>query len=51
MRWHTRGSYVLVPPARSVNGGRARWVHDDQADLPDPVRLLGTLADACDRGA
>lgn len=51
VRWHTRGSYVLVPPARSMTGGRARWVHGDQAALPDPVRLLGALADACERDA
>lgn len=51
VRWHTRGSYVLVPPARSISGGRARWVHDEQAALPDPVRLLSTLADACERAA
>jgi hypothetical protein len=49
VRWHTRGSYVLVPPARSITGGQARWIHDSQAVLPDPVRLLGALADACER--
>lgn len=48
LRWHTRGSYVLVPPARAMNGGVARWVHDPQAELPDPLRILGTLADACE---
>lgn len=48
VRWHTRGSYVLVPPARAVNGGVARWVHDAEAALPDPLRILGTLADACE---
>jgi hypothetical protein len=47
LRWHTRGSYVLVPPARAMNGGTARWVHDSAAALPDPLRLLGALADAC----
>lgn len=51
VRWHTRGSYVLVPPALSMAGGRARWVHDEQAELPDPLRLLSTLADACERNA
>jgi hypothetical protein len=48
LRWHTRGSYVLVPPARAVNGGRARWIHEPAAQLPDPLRLLGALADACE---
>jgi hypothetical protein len=48
LRWHTRGSYVLVPPARAMSGGSARWVHDSQAELPDPLRILGPLADACE---
>ncbi|HEU5429108.1 MAG TPA: bifunctional DNA primase/polymerase [Actinocrinis sp.] len=48
LRWHTRGSYVLVPPARALNGGRARWIHAPEAPLPDPLRLLGALADACE---
>jgi hypothetical protein len=48
LRWHTRGSYVLVPPARALNGGRARWIHAADAPLPDPLRLLGALADACE---
>jgi hypothetical protein len=48
LRWHTRGSYVLVPPARSLSGGPARWIHDLQAALPDPLRLLSALADACE---
>jgi hypothetical protein len=48
LRWHTRGSYVLVPPARAINGGRARWIHEPAAALPDPLRLLGALADACE---
>jgi hypothetical protein len=48
LRWHTRGSYVLVPPARAINGGRARWIHEPEASLPDPLRLLGALADACE---
>jgi hypothetical protein len=48
LRWHTRGSYVLIPPAKAVNGGVARWVHDPEAELPDPLRILGALADACE---
>ena len=48
LRWHTRGSYVLIPPAKAVNGGVARWVHDPEAELPDPLRILGPLADACE---
>ncbi len=50
LRWHTRGSYVLVPPSRAMNGRTARWVHDPQAELPDPLRILATLADACEAG-
>jgi hypothetical protein len=46
--WHTRGSYVLVPPARAVGGGTARWINPPQASLPDPLRLLSALADACE---
>jgi hypothetical protein len=48
LRWHTRGSYVLVPPARALNGRRARWIHEAESALPDPLRLLGALADACE---
>ena len=48
LRWHTRGSYVLIPPAREIGGGTARWIHEPQAPLPDPLRLLGALADACE---
>jgi hypothetical protein len=48
LRWHTRGSYVLVPPARALCGGRARWLHGLHSPLPDPLRLLGVLADACE---
>ncbi len=48
LRWHTRGSYVLIPPSRAVNGGTARWVHDPEAELPDPLRILEALADACE---
>jgi hypothetical protein len=48
LRWHTRGSYVLVPPARAMNGGTARWVHDPEAELPDPLRILESLSDACE---
>ena len=48
LRWHTRGSYVLIPPARAINGGMARWVHEPEAELPDPLRILGALADACE---
>lgn len=48
LRWHTRGSYVLIPPARAMNGQTARWVNDPQAELLDPLRILGPLADACE---
>jgi hypothetical protein len=48
LRWHTRGSYVLIPPSRAVGGGTARWIHEPSAPLPDPLRLLSALADACE---
>jgi hypothetical protein len=51
LRWHTHGSYVLLPPSRSVTGGRARWIHGPQEPLPDPLRLLETLVDACTASA
>jgi hypothetical protein len=48
LRWHNRGSYVLIPPSRAVSGGTARWIHEPRAPLPDPLRLLSALADACE---
>jgi hypothetical protein len=54
LRWHCRGSYVLVPPAAlpgTGEGGKAaevRWVQPPAASpLPDPLTLLEALTDAC----
>src|SRR4051812_5410168 len=53
LRWHCRGSYVLVPPARlpGENGLTVRWVRGPEHPLPDPLTLLETLTDACARYA
>ncbi|MEY9942282.1 bifunctional DNA primase/polymerase [Streptacidiphilus sp. MAP5-3] len=47
LRWHTRGSYVLLPPSRLVDGTEAGWIRGPEEPLPDPVRLLDVLTDAC----
>jgi hypothetical protein len=48
LRWHCRDSYVIAPPSRG-GGVTARWVRDPAAhELPDGVRLLEVLADACE---
>jgi Bifunctional DNA primase/polymerase, N-terminal len=48
LRWHCRNSYVLAPPSRDV-GAVARWLRvPGQHPLPDPVRMLEFLADACE---
>ena len=54
MRWHCRDSYVLAPPSRLRDGQDVRWVrqpagqtHPD-APLPDALRLLEYLVDACE---
>jgi len=48
LRWHCRDSYVLAPPSRSA-GATARWLrHPASFELPDGVRLLEVLADACE---
>jgi hypothetical protein len=49
LRWHCRDSYVVAPPSRASRGAAAHWIHDPrQHRLPDAVRLLEFLADACD---
>ena len=49
LRWHCRDSYVLAPPSRLSGGTTARWlVRPDAAPLPDALRLLEVLADACE---
>ncbi|MFF3287330.1 bifunctional DNA primase/polymerase [Streptomyces sp. NPDC003023] len=49
LRWHCRGSYVLVPPARLPGDGDlgVAWVRGPEHPLPDPLTLLETLTDAC----
>jgi hypothetical protein len=49
LRWHCKDSYVLAPPSRLSNGLTARWVREPAAGpLPDALRLLEYLADACE---
>lgn len=47
LRWHCRGSYVLLPPARVTAGGGVRWLHGPGLPLPEPLTLLESLTDAC----
>ncbi|MEU6196761.1 bifunctional DNA primase/polymerase [Streptomyces sp. NPDC047061] len=53
LRWHCRGSYVLVPPARlpGDDDRRVHWVRGPEHALPDPLSLLEILTDACARYA
>jgi hypothetical protein len=52
LRWHCRNSYVLAPPSRCGAGGAAQWLRDPgEHSLPDGVRLLEFLADACEGAA
>ncbi|GAA2351345.1 bifunctional DNA primase/polymerase [Streptomyces violaceusniger] len=51
LRWHCRGSYVLVPPARLPGDGHVGWVLGPERPLPDPLTLLEALTDACARFA
>ncbi|MFI0978525.1 bifunctional DNA primase/polymerase [Streptomyces sp. NPDC021093] len=51
LRWHCRGSYVLVPPARLPGDLDVHWVRGPEHALPDPLTLLETLTDACARYA
>ncbi|MEV6245140.1 bifunctional DNA primase/polymerase [Streptomyces sp. NPDC051742] len=55
LRWHCRGSYVLVPPARLPGDESAHpvvaWLRGPEHPLPDPLNLLDTLQDACARHA
>jgi hypothetical protein len=52
LRWHCRNSYVLAPPSRDPSGIASRWVCPPDGPgpsaLPDAVRLLEILADACE---
>ena len=48
LRWHCRDSYVIAPPSRYGNGG-TRWLRNPVShELPDGLRLLEVLADACE---
>jgi hypothetical protein len=48
LRWHCRDSYV-VAPERGGRGPAAQWIRDPRAHpLPDGLRLLEFLADACE---
>ncbi|MFM9557516.1 bifunctional DNA primase/polymerase [Streptomyces caniscabiei] len=49
LRWHCRGSYVLVPPARLPGDLGVHWVRGPEHPLPDPLTLLEILTDACSR--
>lgn len=53
IRWHCRGSYVLLPPSRLSSGGAVAWLDALGPDLPlpDPLPVLDILADACVRTA
>jgi Bifunctional DNA primase/polymerase, N-terminal len=48
LRWHTRDSFVVAPPSR-YGRGTAHWAREPgEHPLPDALRLLEFLADACD---
>lgn len=49
LRWHCRGSYVLLPPAKLPGELEVSWVRGPEHPLPDPLTLLETLTDACAR--
>ncbi|TKA10235.1 bifunctional DNA primase/polymerase [Actinacidiphila oryziradicis] len=48
LRWHCRGSYVLLPPSRLPSGDGVEWLpgHGPDRALPDPLPLLEILNDA-----
>jgi len=49
LRWHCRESFVLAPPSRYGTGQDVRWVRGPAGyPLPDALRLLEYLADACE---
>jgi hypothetical protein len=52
LRWHCRDSYVLAPPSPVGQALKAHWLRaPDGRPLPDGLRLLGFLADACEGAA
>ncbi|WP_396446274.1 bifunctional DNA primase/polymerase [Actinomadura sp.] len=53
MRWHCRDSYVVAPPSVLPYGREVVWLRAPgrgrgRDALPDPLRLLEVLADACE---
>ena len=49
LRWHTRDSFVVGPASRRGPLPAPGWLRDPKDyPLPDALRLLGYLADACD---
>jgi hypothetical protein len=49
LRWHCGDSYVLGPPSRLRGGVSSRWIREPTHEpLPDGLRLLEFLADACE---
>ncbi|MEX2981822.1 bifunctional DNA primase/polymerase [Streptomyces sp. C36] len=47
LRWHCRGSYVLLPPSLLPGDEPVVWLHGAERPLPDPLTLLEALTDAC----
>ncbi|MEV4434534.1 bifunctional DNA primase/polymerase [Streptomyces sp. NPDC049555] len=47
LRWHCRGSYVLLPPSVLPGEQKVTWLHGPERALPDPLTLLEALTDAC----
>src|SRR3954471_23851502 len=52
LRWHCRGSYVLMPPSVLPGDGPealVRWLRPPAPDakLPEPLTMLESLTDAC----
>ena len=49
LRWHCRDSYVIAPPSRLPGAVTARWLCEPAGHpLPDGLRMLEVLADACE---
>ncbi|WP_446725099.1 bifunctional DNA primase/polymerase [Nocardiopsis sp. N85] len=51
LRWHCRDSFVLGAPSRLPGGGSVSWIRTPRDGggtvvLPDPIAVLGILADA-----
>lgn len=45
LRWHCRGSYVLLPPSRQASGAAVSWLWGPELPLPDPLRVLDVLTE------